>query len=83
MKALSSLGQQDMAQHLEAWQRAQAARLKHMQFQLTADQLEVVEQALGHLLPRAREVRGESPNARGTALYLMARLYLETTREGS
>ena len=83
LHALCSLGQEDMARYLENWQRAQAARLKHLQVQLTSAQLEVVEEALGRLLPKARAVQGDSPNTRGTALYLMARWYLETTREGA
>ena len=83
LRALASLGQQDMAEHLEAWDRAQSARLKHMQFQLTQDQLEIVERALNHMLPMARQEQTDSPNTRGTALYLLARAYLETTKEGS
>lgn len=35
LAALSSLGQEGMADHLQNWQRAQLARLKHLQFQLT------------------------------------------------
>ncbi|MBI4337453.1 MAG: hypothetical protein HY683_06460 [Chloroflexi bacterium] len=71
----------DLAARLQAWQQAQPARFKYLQFQLTAVQLEVVEAALERLLPTARQERGESPNARGTALYLLARGYLE--REGT
>ena len=79
LQAIASLGQQSMAEYLEAWQRAQAARLKHIQLQLTPAQLEVVEEAMARFLPRAREAQQEqgSPNARGTALYLLCKSYLE------
>ena len=77
LNALTSLGQQDMAQHLAAWQKAQAARLRHLQVQLTDSQLEVVEEALSRILPRAKEKQGESPNTRGTAVYLLCKFYLE------
>jgi ParB family chromosome partitioning protein len=55
LQALVSLGQQDMVEYLTAWQRAQSARLKHLQFQLLASQLEAVEEVLARLLPLARE----------------------------
>ena len=77
LDALAALGQQDMADYLQTWQKAQAARLKHLQFQLTVSQLEVVEPALEALIPEARTSRGDSPNARGTALYLLCRRHLE------
>ena len=80
LAALSSLGQEDMADYLQNWQRAQQARLKHLQFQLTAAQLEVVQEALSQLLPQAKRSQGESPNARGTALYLLCKNYLECAR---
>lgn len=74
---LASLGQEEMAGHLESWQRAQDARLKHLQFQLTPAQLEVVEEVMARLLPKARESQDDSPNARGTALYLLCVAFLE------
>ncbi len=77
LQALSSLGQESMADYLQNWQRAQGARLKHLQFQLTPAQLEVVEEALSGLLPQAKEAQGESPNTRGTALYLLCLRYLK------
>ena len=82
LAALASLGQEEMAGYLESWQQAQEARLKHLQFQLTNAQLEIVEEVMARLLPKARESQGDSPNARGTALYLLCRSYLEQ-EEGS
>jgi ParB family chromosome partitioning protein len=77
LQAFSSLGQDTMADYLQNWQQAQSARLKHLQFQLTPVQLSVVEEALTQLLPQAKEEQGDSPNARGTALYLLCQAYLE------
>ena len=80
LKALAMLGRDTMAEYLQNWQQAQGARLKHLAFQLLPDQLEVVEEALSRLLPLARQAPTDSPNARGTALYLLCLGYLE--REG-
>jgi ParB family chromosome partitioning protein len=77
LNALASLGQEEMANHLLAWQEAQNARLKHLQFQLTPFQLEVVEEALARLIPEAKVARGDSPNTRGTALYLLCKKLLD------
>lgn len=77
LAALSSLGQTTMADYLAAWDQAQAARLKHMSFQLLPSQLEVVEEAMNRFVPRAREADDESPNVRGRALYMMCLDYLE------
>ena len=77
LQALTSIGQQDMSTYLEAWQHAQAARLKHLQFQLMPSQLEVIEEALQRIVPVAKENMGGSPNVRGTALYLLCKAFLE------
>ena len=80
LQSLASMGQQSMADYPQVWQQMQAARLKHLQFQLTSDQLVVVEQVLNRLLPLAKVSQSSSPNARGTCLYLLCLGYLE--REG-
>ena len=77
LHSLASLGQETMAEYLDAWQKAQPARLRHLTAQLTPHQLDVVEEALARLLPMARESQDRSPNARGTALYLLCLGYLE------
>jgi ParB family chromosome partitioning protein len=77
LQAVTSLGQEDIAQYLQNWQQAQRARLKHLAFQLLPSQLEVVEEALSRLLPLAREAQSHNPNARGTAVYLLCLGYLE------
>jgi hypothetical protein len=77
LKALAMLGRDTMAEYLQNWQQAQGARLKHLTFQFTSAQLAVVEEALSRLVSLARETHTASPNARGTALYLLCLGYLE------
>lgn len=77
LQALSSLAQEPVAEYLAEWERARSARLRHLQFQLTETQLEIIEEALSRVLPLARRNTGDSPNARGTALYELCRAYLE------
>ena len=72
LEALSSLGETSLAEHLQVWQQAKAARLHHMIFQLSADQVKIVEEAL--------DSDGAAPNRRGNALFLLCRSYLQ--REG-
>lgn len=76
LQALASLGQADLAQHLQAWQQAQGARLRHFQAQLTPAQLEVVEQALAPFLAGVSGGEGGNPNRRGVALYMLCLAYL-------
>jgi ParB family transcriptional regulator, chromosome partitioning protein len=77
LKAMVSLGQDDIASYLQNWQQAQEARLKHLAFQFTPAQLEVVEEALSRVMSLAREAQGDTPNIRGTALYLLCESYLK------
>lgn len=74
---LASLGQESMAEYLQGWQKAQQARLKHLQVQLIPSQLEIVEEALARFIPMARKSLGDSPNAKGTALFLLCSEYLQ------
>lgn len=82
LQALASLGQQDMAEHLVAWQDAQRARLKHLQLQLTNDQLEVVQAALDRAMQQGLQDEG-SPNRRGTAMVAVCRAYLAAQEAAS
>jgi ParB family chromosome partitioning protein len=79
LAVLASLGQQDLASYLQNWQQAQVARLKHLTFQSTPAQLEVIEEALARVMPQAGETLGDNPNPRGNALYLLCKTYLELT----
>lgn len=75
LRALVTLGQQDIAAHLAAWQKAQEARLRHIQFQLSVQQLETVEEALECVM-RGVTKSGDNPNRRGQALYQLCLDYL-------
>jgi ParB family chromosome partitioning protein len=81
LKAMSSMGQDTMAAYIQNWQQAKAARLKHLQFQLTNSQLVVVQRALALILQRADHAQPENPNARSNALYILAKAYLEKEGE--
>lgn len=77
LQALSSLEQEDLAQHLLAWQAARDARLQHLQLQFTHQQLATVEQALQRMLPRAKKAAWNNPNTRANAMFLICKYYLE------
>ena len=76
LATLSELGTGDIAEHLEGWQRAQAARLRHFTFQMVDHQRDTVERALDRA---AVSMRGDesNPNPRGNALFEVCRAYLE------
>lgn len=80
LKSLATINQIDLAEHLKAWEQAQAAKLKHMQLQLTAQQLEVVEEALSRILPEAKGSSFDNPNNRGNAIFLLCKYYLERSQ---
>jgi ParB family chromosome partitioning protein len=73
LTALASLGHQDLAGYLQNYQQAQVARLKHLTFQFTPDQLEVIEEALARVMPQTEKTPGDNPNPRGNALTCCAR----------
>lgn len=79
LTALAGLGQESLAEHLQAWQRAQAARLRHLTFQLTGDQVDVINEALESAVVGVTKHDG-NPNRRGNALYAICREYLEGER---
>jgi len=80
---LVSIGEEGLSERLRAWNQAQSARLKHMTFQLTADQLEVVNRALERSMADATVAADgvSNPNQRGNALYHLSRAYLQTLEE--
>ena len=77
LKGMASLGQETVAGYLQNWERARAVRLRNLIFKLTEEQLQSVEKAIEHILPEARRHQGISPNARGTALYLICKSFLD------
>jgi ParB family chromosome partitioning protein len=77
LKSLASLGKQSAEEYLTHWQQTQPARLKHLQFQLTGDQLGVVEAVLQQLLPQAKTGQFDNPNPRSNALFLLCKSFIE------
>jgi hypothetical protein len=80
LQSLSAIGEQSIAQALQYWEQTQKTRLRHLAFQLTNTQFELVEGVLQRLLPLTAGSDAR-PNKRGTALYLLCLGYLE--RESS
>lgn len=77
LKSLSMINEMDLAEHLKAWDEAQIARLRHLQVQLTNNQMETVEEALSLILPKAKNEGFDNPNIRGNAVFLLCKFYLE------
>ena len=77
LNSLASMGVETMGEHLQAWQKAQEGRLRHLTFQLSDDQKQVVDEVLSKLASQAKEIGKGSPNVRGVALYLLCKSYLE------
>jgi len=48
-----------------------------MQLQFTDKQLEIVEEALAMVIPKAKDDKSQNPNIRSTAFYLLCKFYLE------
>ncbi|MBN1366517.1 MAG: ParB N-terminal domain-containing protein [Dehalococcoidales bacterium] len=80
LNRMAAMGKETVAEYLIKWQKAQSARLRHLQFQLTQYQLAVVEEVLADFLPVAKQKPGNNPNTRGTALYLLCQNYLDSRR---
>jgi ParB family chromosome partitioning protein len=75
LRDLQSLTQTDLADHLRAWDKVQQVKLRHLTFQVSDDQLKVVEQ----VLQRSFDSQGthpSNPGARGNALYAICQEYL-------
>ncbi len=77
LKSLPLINEIDLAEHLKAWEEAQVARLRHMQLQFTDKQLETVEEAISLVIQEAKENEFDNPNARGNAVFLLCKFYLE------
>ena len=77
LKSLSLINEMDLAEHLQAWEQAQVARLRHMQLQLTDKQMETVEEAVSLMIPKAKDDSFNNPNTRGNAVFLLCKFYLD------
>lgn len=80
LAALATLGQDDMAEYLKAFEASQASRLKHFNAQLNPNQQEVVEEVLSRFADEARNRMHENPNVRGTSIYLLCLDYLSRSQ---
>ena len=76
LNELATLGTANLSEHLQAWQEAQASRLKHLTFQLTPVQLELVEEALEMTMDGATKPNA-NPNRRGNALFNLCKVFLQ------
>jgi ParB family chromosome partitioning protein len=77
LQALGSVTQEDLATHIQNWQKARESRLSSFSVRLTQAQFSVVAAAVNHFLSRAAEAQHGSPNRRGTALYLLCQQFLD------
>jgi ParB family chromosome partitioning protein len=77
LKWMANLGQETVAGYLQNWEKARAVRLRNLIFKLTQEQLQSVEKAIDQMLPEAKRQQGISPNARGTALYLICKSFVD------
>lgn len=77
LQALVSLGEEDLAAHLQAWQQSRAARLKLLQFRMTEHHAQVVRRAVDLALQQHADDEAGVPNARGGALYRICKWYLQ------
>jgi ParB family transcriptional regulator, chromosome partitioning protein len=81
LKKLASLGTDTITSQLQHFEIARAVRLRNLQFKITTEQLETVEAAIDQALPKTKHTQGDSPNIRGTALYLICRSFLEKEKQ--
>ncbi len=80
LRTITSMNEETIASCLQNFEKARQAKLRHLQFQLTDDQLEIIQEALTRLMPEAKE-KGDNPNVRGNALYLLSKFYLENNAD--
>ncbi|MFC1935654.1 ParB/RepB/Spo0J family partition protein [Chloroflexota bacterium] len=76
LASLAELGSEDLVAHLQAWEEAQAARLRHLTIHLSNDQLGIVEQALERAASYVTQ-ESDNPNKRGNAMFQLCKRYLE------
>ena len=77
LKDLTQIGQEDMAAYLNSRLQTQGARLEHMVFQLSREQLDLVRTALRRASGLTQGLKGQNPNHRGNALAAICKKFLE------
>ncbi|MFC2041935.1 ParB/RepB/Spo0J family partition protein [Chloroflexota bacterium] len=77
LRAIVSMDRESIADYLRSWEQARSGRLQALRFRLITGQMEVVMEAIARILPQVSRTECDSPNVRGTALYLLCKSYLE------
>ena len=77
LKELTQIGQDDMANYLQSKLQSSGARLEHMVFQLSVEQLAIVRSALRRATDFAPSGKERNPNQRGNALANICKKFLE------
>ena len=77
LQDLTQIGQEDMAEYLHRRLQSHEARLEHLVFQLTSEQLAIVRSALRRAGVAAQSGKEQNPNRRGNALAAICQKYLE------
>lgn len=77
LKELTQMGQEDLSKYLHIRLQSREARLEHLVFQLTREQLAIVKSALHRARGTARGSKKRNPNQRGNALAAICEKYLK------
>ena len=77
LKELTQIGQDDLAKYLQSKLQSSGARLEHMVFQLSREQLAIVRSALRRATDVSSSGKERNPNRRGNALAIICKRYLE------
>ena len=77
LKELTRIGQEDLAAYLHSRLQSREARLEHLVFQLTREQLAIVRSALRRAGGASQRAKERNPNRRGNALATICDKYLE------
>lgn len=77
LKELTKIGKEDLAGYLHSRLQTCHARLEHLVFQLTREQLELVRTALRRAGSAVLSPTEQNPNRRGNALAAICKKYLE------
>lgn len=77
LKELTRIGEQDLAEYLHSRLQTHEARLEHMVFHFTPEQLSIVRSALRRAVSAPQVGKDQNPNRRGNALAAICRKYLE------
>ena len=77
LKELTRIGQEDLAEYLHKRLQSHEARLEHLVFQLSREQIAIVRSALRRAGGAPQGGKERNPNRRGNALAAICEKYLE------